>query len=156
MYCTKQCTELSLCKKSGATNETSVQQQIVVKQALAELEESLKSTNESIANCFVFTLENRNRLMDKIADVKTQANAYGCGYLQELASLSEIVIMLLFRSNHYRDHQGLAQIEEAVQQMQLCFATNSLSEGHRKRIAETIENLWRWVDLNTVTGARHL
>lgn len=155
MYCTEQCTDLTFCRKSAATNETSLQQQMVIKHALSELEESLKSTNESIANCFVFTLESRNRLMDKIADVKMQASVYGCGYLQELASLSEIVIMLLFRSNHYRDHQGLAQIEEAVQQMQMCFATNTLSEGHRKRIAETIENLWRWVDLNTVTGARH-
>lgn len=155
MYCTEQCTDLTFCRKAAATSETSLQQQMVIKHALSELEDSLKSTNESIANCFVFTLESRNRLMDKIADVKMQASVYGCGYLQELASLSEIVIMLLFRSNHYRDHQGLAQIEEAVQQMQLCFATNTLSEGHRKRIAETIENLWRWVDLNTVTGARH-
>lgn len=155
MYCTEQCSDQMLCRKSGATNETSLQKQMVIKQALAELEESLKSTNESIANCFVFTLESRNRLMDKIADVKMQATLHGCGLLEELASLSEIVVMLLFRSNHYRDHQGLAQIEEAVQQMQVCFATNSLSEGHRKRIAETIENLWRWVDLNAVTGAHH-
>lgn len=154
MYCTEKCPELMLCRKSGIA-EASERQQNAIRQALSELEESLKSTNESIANCFVFTLENRNRLMDKIAEVKTQATFYGCGYLQELASLAEIVIMLLFRSNHYRDHQGLAQIEDAVQQMQLCFVTNSLSEGHRKRIAETIENLWRWVDMNTVTGARH-
>ena len=155
MYCTEQCTDLMLCSKSGTTNETSLQQKTVIEQALTEFQESLKNTNESIANCFVFTLENRNRLMDKIADVKTQATLYGCTHLEELASLSEIVIMLLFRSNHYRNHQGLAQIEDAVQQMQLCFATNSHSEGHRIRIAETIENLWRWVDLNTVTGARH-
>lgn len=155
MYCTEQCTNLTLCRKSDAANETSLQQQMVIKQALSELNESLKSTNESIENCFVFTLESRNRLMDTIADVKMQATKYGCGYLQELATLSEIVIMLLFRSNHYRNHQGLVQIEDAVQQMQLCFATNSLSEGHRKRIAETIENLWRWVDMNTASGARH-
>lgn len=154
MYCTETCTDLTLCKKSGIT-ETSLQQKMAVTQALAQLEESLRSTNESIANCFVFTLESRNRLMDKIAEVKTQATMYGCGYLQELASLAEIVIMLLFRSNHYRDHQGLAQIEDAVQQMQLCFATNTLTEGHRQRIAETIENLWRWVDMNTVSSIRH-
>ena len=154
MYCTENCTNLMLCKKSGTT-DTCVKQEMAIKEALAQLEESLQSTNESIANCFVFTLESRNRLMDKIAEVKTQAKSYGCGYLQELASLAEIVIMLLFRSNHYRDHQGLAQIEDAVQQMQLCFATNTLSEGHRQRIAETIENLWRWVDLNTMTSVRH-
>lgn len=155
MYCTEQCTDLVLCKKAGAANQASLQQQTVIRQALEELGDSIKNTNESIANCFVFTLESRNRLMDKIADVKMQAAQYGCGYLEELASLSEIVIMLLFRSNHYRNHQGLAQIEEAVQHMQLCFATKNLSEGHRQRIAETLENLWRWVDMNTVTSVHH-
>lgn len=154
MYCTEICSDLALCKKSGIT-EKSQEQKMAINQALGQLEETLRSTNESIDNCFVFTLESRNRLMDKIAEVKTQATMYGCGYLQELASLAEIVIMLLFRSNHYRDHQGLAQIEDAVQQMQLCFATNTLSEGHRQRIAETIENLWRWVDMNTLTSVRH-
>jgi chorismate mutase len=154
MYCTDKCAKSTLCN-SAEIDEASQQQKMIISQALTQLEESLQNTNESIANCFVFTLENRNRLMDKIAEVKTQATIYGCGYLQELASLAEIVIMLLFRSNHYHDHQGLAQVEKAVQQMQLCFATNTLSEGHRQRIAETIENLWRWVDMNTLTTVRH-
>jgi|SRR5690606_6217008 len=154
MYCTEKCVDLMWCRKSGDA-ETSADQQLAIQTALIELREALADTSENLSKCFVFTLENRNRLMDKIAEVKNRATQYGCGYLEELASLSEIVIMLLFRSNHYRDHEGLAQIEDAVQQMQLCFATNSLSEGHRKRIAETIENLWRWVDTNTVTGAHH-
>ncbi|MBC6903995.1 hypothetical protein DWB84_00710 [Saccharophagus sp. K07] len=154
MYCTETCADLVLCKKKGAV-DTSSDQKTAIQKALQELSETLKSTNESLANCFVFTLESRNRLMDKIAEVKECANKHDCGYLQELSSLAEIVIMLLFRSNHYRDHQGLARIEDAVQQMQLCFVTNDSDEGHRKRVTETIENLWQWVDMNTVTGIRH-
>jgi hypothetical protein len=160
MYCMDNCLELKLCRKTKAADAVSAQDAALA-DAVKQLHQAVASTNASIDNCFVFTLENRNSLMHHIADVKEQANRFGCGYLLELCALTEIITMILFRSHHYRDRQGLEQIELAVQQMHVCCAAqaNSQSQNDRKSsnlIAETVECLWRWVDMNTLPGIPHL
>ena len=155
MYCLEACAEKNFSCKSEHPAVASIYQRST-RQALEQLQQAIKSTNESLDNCFVFTLENRNQLMNKIADLKEQANHFGCSYLLELITLSEIITMVLFRSNYYRDHQGLALIEEAAREMHVCCLTKSTADGQRKSIAETIERLWRWVDSNTIPGTQHL
>lgn len=150
MYCMDNCLEQKLCRKAD------LRQQQLLADALEQLQQAIVTTHASLDNCFVFTLENRNCLMNKIADVKKQASHFGCSHLMELTTLAEIITMVLFRSHHYRDHQGLAQIEDAVKQMQICFVTKTEPQGQKKSIAETVERLWRWVDTNAVPGVQHL
>lgn len=154
MYCMDNC--LELCRKVEPANRVGVAE-VELTNAVSELRKAVVTTNASLDNCFVFTLENRNVLMHHLADVKEQAKRAGCSYLLELCSLAEIITLILFRSHRYRDHQGLEQIESAVQQMQACCAalTNSQSQINRdqsKPVAGTIECLWRWVDANTLPG----
>jgi hypothetical protein len=148
MYCMDNCLDLKLCRKAI---EGTAAQEASLMTAVDQLRSAVADTNASLDNCFVFTLENRNSLMHRIADVKEQANNVGCSYLLELCALTEIITMVLFRSHHYRDRQGLEQIEQAVQQMQFCC---SAKPDETNRIAETVDCLWRWVDMNTLPGVQ--
>jgi hypothetical protein len=157
MYCLDNCLELKLCHSTQLAGVESPGESTALTKAVTQLDQALASTHASLDNCFVFTLENRNRLMHRIGEVRELSNQVGCGYLQELCSLAEIITLILFRSHRYRDHQGLEQIERAVQQMHICCtdhidsqSQNNRDEGHR--MPETVECLWRWVDANTPAG----
>lgn len=151
MYCVDKCLNPKLCRNTQAAGAMKMRGEDVMA-AVEQLHRAVASTNASLDNCFVFTLENRNSLMHRIAEVKAQANVFGCAYLLELCALAEIITMVLFRSHHYRDRQGLEQIEQAVQQMQFCCAAKADSQGHVNRVTDTVERLWRWVDMNTLPG----
>jgi|GEM_PF-2256604 chorismate mutase len=156
MYYVDKCLDQKLCRARLRLVDAIPAQRTALVTAVEQLQQAVKATGTSLDNCFVFTLENRNHLMRHIADVKEQANELGCGRLQELCALAEIITMILFRSNHYRDHQGLEQIEKAVQHMQSC--TIQLDpqcpkdRAADRQIAEAIEGLWQWVDNNTLSG----
>lgn len=160
MYCMDNCLDSKLCRKTK-TADIANTQEAALADAVQQLHRAVASTSASLDNCFVFTLENRNTLMHHIADVKEQASRFGCGYLLELCTLTEIITMILFRSHHYRDRQGLEQIEQAVQQMFVCCTVpkDSQSQNDRissNRVAETVECLWRWVDVNSLPGIQSI
>ena len=154
MFCKERCIDLVFCPRHGNT-DISFEKKVVIQQALAELDEALQHATANLRNAHVLTLDNRNWLMDRIADSKFKATQYGCGYLTELTCLAEIIVMMIFRSDFKKYLHCIAQMQNVVLQMQQSLATNELCEGHRKQIAESIEDLWQWVGMNTLNGTRH-
>lgn len=116
--------------------------------ALDDLRLVVASEAEALKHCFIFTFAARNHILRALGNLKQNMAPIRCDLMREVMSLMEIITMMCTRPNVYKDREGMEHIQQALHLIEDFITSASLSSKQQQQAADTIEDLWRWIDIS--------